>query len=472
MDEDEDNLIGVNKRDQAKTLKMYKVGFWVAMLLLLVVTVIVIVLAVNLSNYVREAQNNDDVEEDSDTDAGFEIDIPLPDFDALDAYCQSAICCVPLEGTTTIQAAKCYSYTDIDTCMTNNDQCDWDCDAHLLGVKKVLATGMKHVYIGKASFDAVFDFNEAVNISDLATDDTISNWTQYQAAAKGVEVDNCGNQFEWIMDDETAQKAFAALGQTSSGGSNASASEPDYVDDAVRRRAIIWGDNDMTAVTSQTAPEKFIGTIYFYNTHTSSNQACTAQKVSRKHILTAGHCCAKAGKWFRNWGWYANLQRWSDSYAPSRINAKNPWTFSQWIDSNNLHYDFCLLTLDGVDEGGMMDMRYDTNIGTNTKFMYSAYPSTKPYTSSYEKWQVSDCRFNEKVNDDRLYTTTCDMGGGGSSGGGLRTPNTRRVYAVWSAQGCCFEGIKTKVNMAARITEAKYNVLRDKACEINGWSDC
>eukprot|EP00484_Ammonia_sp_Unknown_P013012 CAMPEP_0197073556 /NCGR_PEP_ID=MMETSP1384-20130603/210663_1 /TAXON_ID=29189 /ORGANISM="Ammonia sp." /LENGTH=644 /DNA_ID=CAMNT_0042512393 /DNA_START=27 /DNA_END=1962 /DNA_ORIENTATION=- len=460
--------IGAHSNEKASqqqaTLKKYKVGFVVTGVLLLLMTIVVIVLAVKLAtaNTNGSGSTGNDATSADDTGAS-DSWLDISTLPSISGACTTDKCCVPLQGTTTLQAAKCYAYLEVETCMENSESCDWDCEAAVAGLTAIKQAGIRHIYRGKALTDGIF--RDHSNLSFVpSTNEAPATWQEYQASQHSVEMNACGDEFDYVMDDAVAQHLFATLNETNGTGIAAGGA----ADSVRRRRTIVIGTNELQRITTTAYPENVVGLLLFESSE--GTYQCTATKFNRKQIITAGHCCSDGGAWFTDFRWYPGVRTVSDIRSTSAISWSSVWTFNAWLNDEDYDYDMCVITLDDYDTGNYVGWGYNNGISSSWSFDYSGFPANLSGTqygqmvAGHRKFGLDGCTPNRAVLDNQMEYT-CDTAGG-MSGMSLRseTNGWPTVYCIHS-----WGNEAAQENGCARITEAKRTAILAHAEEKRGY---
>merc|ERR1719273_766620 len=112
--------------------------------------------------------------------------------------------------------------------------------------------------------------------------------------------DECGDLYESLIDDETAMFEMAHLAEIPLDETAGSVEEDDQV-----RRLRIFGADDRRWTTNRAWPQSTMGLVKFKD-RSGRGKICSGTKVSKKHILTAGHCChgGPGSGFYKDWTWH------------------------------------------------------------------------------------------------------------------------------------------------------------------------
>ena len=236
--------------------------------------------------------------------------------------------------------------------------------------------------------------------------------------------------------------------------------DSDDSDDVEQRRLVIIGRDDREVQRSRRYPQNNLGLITF-----DGGRICSGTKVSKKHILTAGHCChsgGRSGSFFEGWKWYPGVLKKSEVKRRKSRHVLRARAFNAWIRSRNRDYDICWLTL-SRSYNGFLGYGWSNRINKKTSFDFWGYPGDKfrsARRSGLIKWGCKNCKPNKAVLTNQLHYT-CDTVGG-QSGSGLYQKNNK-VYCVHTF------GVRNSHNGCSRITKDKFTQMVNDMRAERGW---
>jgi len=371
--------------------------------------------------------------------------------------CGNRRCCHPTNGVSDAEGQQCWDLTRSECCdRMAQDICDWNCEEDVPNVREdhIVRDGRKRNKLCGGHSDRTGVFAD-VTLDEVVPDSgPPRNASELQARNGVMTQDECGDLFVNLIDDETAEYEMEHFGEL---GSEALSAEDDQ---AVRRmQDLIFDSDSREDMMSTSYPQSEVGLV------TMGEYLCSGTKISKKHVLTNGHCCFEyGGSWIYNWVWYPGVTTKDEVDSSSGYSVGMATTFSAWINDQNWGYDLCWLTLHS-SYIGHLGFGWHTGITSSWQFNLWGYPTDK-YTSDCSsgecpiKWGHDDCTPNKGVETETLRYD-CDIWYG-MSGSGLWLSNNV-VYCVHSFGS-------TYHNGCARITSDKFNTMYDHMLAGGGWS--
>jgi len=264
-------------------------------------------------------------------------------------------------------------------------------------------------------------------------------------------MDECGDLYESLLDDETAMYEMEHLEEVPV---DIALEE----DDQVRRRAMgVFGADERKYTTDLSWPQNVIGMVWYYD-HSGIQRSCSATKVSKKHILTAGSCChgGPGSGYYPKFTWLPGVRTIDEAVSTAgKYPLYGPAVFNKWRTHGDYNYNLCWLSLtDATTE--WMDFGYTTD-WNNYRFNYWGYPDDKR-GESYIKWGYEDCK--PKSLGENQMRFTCATGG--MYGAGIWTNSNPVVQCVNSYTTSCWNG-------CTRICKSASNAMRDYMTATGGY---
>jgi len=375
-------------------------------------------------------------------------------------WCGNRHCCHPMNGVADEVGLQCLDLGRDECCdLMAQDICDWNCDDDVANVREdhVVRPGRKRTKrcAGHSDMLGVGGDDEDINIVD--DEGPPKDALDLKEQESFMAVDWCGDVTEDVLDDETAEDEIVHYGEHEQQSTMDS--------DSATRRLKVIGHDSRKWMEDTSYPQSEVGKLenWAYHNYMGWNQ-CSGVKVSKRHILTAGHCCheGKGGDWKSGWEWMGGVATaWQLWWAP-RYRVSSMVTFSNWINRDDLGsaWDICVMQL-ADSHNGFMGFGWHSGITSNWAFNLWGYPGDK---DNNIKWGHDDCKADVAVETDTMQYT-CDTAGG-MSGSGLwlkRDPVVdSTVYCVHAAGG-------DSGNVCARITQSKFNALKDYIAANGGW---
>ncbi|GAB6261765.1 trypsin-like serine peptidase [Photobacterium sp. R1] len=288
-------------------------------------------------------------------------------------------------------------------------------------------------------------FIEGENVVQVPAADAYFQPREYSIAEKAaamsaVAVSADGTQYKAEISEETLALLESAVKTMQAQGLDASIfttephepTKPVLPDDTFSTLKVIGADNRVRVTNTTSAPHSYNGRI---------DVGCTGTLITKKHVLTAGHCVSNgSGTWYKSLNFTAGQ---NGSYKPwGTATWKNAVTTTAWHNNGDTNYDYAIIVLNSEPNGG------NSGWGTYSGGTHSVtgYPGDKPFGTMWTDSGSTDAISSRRV----CYTLDT---AGGQSGSGIKDSNNyvRGVHTTGSSTRNC----------GTQITSTVYNTLKD-----------
>jgi len=418
-----------------------------------------------------------------------------------EAECAERRCCKTRNEMTdsSLLHGLCEKLSD-EECGENDEFCIWECHSEEYRFGGKGRTSINRRFRGISAM--VGQYEEPQPGFERGMHETFE---ECMASGRTIERDDCGVEYEDIMDEELLRKfcldnheifhfAMGTHGAdldidvadvdtdldidvTDNYSQNVTANEGQQGTDTVadvssdndQRRDVLGPDNRVFLPSwhyRNRYPFRAVNYIQF-KTANGKYSRCTASMISPQWAITAAHCVYGGGDWYSGWKVYKNVHSCSDRTNANAFTVDYAVTFTSFMkaSSRNARWDWDIAWLRlhqaAGNQLGYFGFGWNSSFSGKLYFNIISYPADKPDCSKYYQY----CAYSEWDGDHQQVTYECDTFGG-ASGSPVYKPISGKgnvIYAIHT-NGACYDargrfqhdGV---CNLATRITKSKYNAI-------------
>jgi len=390
--------------------------------------------------------------------------------------CANEKCCKTRKG---IENKLCKSMT-LEECVNNDNDCYWNCDDEEDDLSFLSSRGHGK-FVGYSNGEGKihqYEKNDKDNNNDENSESNIKSAKEYIDYTSYRVFGKCGDVYEYKLPTSVAQ---GRLNKLIDNNNNKKDISNDYKtnekinvnkissneegindnnDEEERRRLDIFTPDGRTQSTiKNTWPYRTIGLLV------TSSGSCSATLISRRVILTAGHCVYDTinNQFISNIKFYPDATSISDITTSNQYTSSSTMVFNGWIDvtccsgssccNSAFDFDMALVRLSVSNTNkGWLNFGYDSGLSAPQYLNTYGYPGDKSYGTKWGQF----CEYTQ-FNTNTFSSNICDVVGGQSGScvyKYLPSIDSRIIYGTVNA------GSSTS-NTYCRITSSKYSTMCD-----------